>query len=88
MHSENRLNEINSRIRHYESDDKANALRKDYLSLEKSCQSLKKDLDSLQEDLDVASSSDQKAAKESFKSRAEEYKKGEFGFGLCETDCD
>eukprot|EP01034_Spumella_vulgaris_P025433 gene25433-31896_t len=76
MHSENRLNEINSRIRHYESDDKANALRKDYLSLEKQCQSLKKDLDSLQEDLDVASSSDQKAAKESFKSRAEEYKKG------------
>jgi hypothetical protein len=48
MHSENRLNEINTRIRHYESDDKANALRKDYLSLEKQCAGLKKDLDSLQ----------------------------------------
>jgi hypothetical protein len=38
-----------------------------------------------QEDLDVASSADQKAAKESFKSRAEEYKKGGFSL-VCDID--
>ncbi len=79
LHSENRLNEVNSRIRHYESDDKSNSLRKDFLALEKQAQSLKKDADYLQEDLDTAQLSDAKAAKEAFKSRAEELKRGAKG---------
>lgn len=76
MHSEQRLNEINSRIHQYESDDKANSLRKDYLSLERQCAGLKKDVESLQEDLDTAALGDTKAAKDAFKGRAEEFKRG------------
>jgi DNA repair exonuclease SbcCD ATPase subunit len=35
MHSEHKLNEINAKIRHYETDDKSNSLRKEFLNLEK-----------------------------------------------------
>jgi hypothetical protein len=75
MYSENRLHEINATIRHYESDDRSNSLRKDYLSLEKSYQSLKKDADSLREELDIASL-DPKEAHTRFVARVNEFKNG------------
>eukprot|EP01038_Epipyxis_sp_PR26KG_P011164 gene11164-14981_t len=73
MHSENRLNEINQKIHQYESDQKNNSLRKDYLNLEKTYQSLKKDYDSLQEELEIANM-DPKEAHAKFVARVNDYK--------------
>ncbi len=73
-YSENRLNEINHNIRAYESDEKNNSLRKEYLLLEKQYQSLKKDSESLQEELDIASLSDPKESHNKFVSRVNYYK--------------
>ena len=35
MHCDNRLNEVNEKIRHYETDDKTNVHRKEFSTLEK-----------------------------------------------------
>jgi len=75
MHSEARLNDINGQIRHYESDDKSNSLRKEYLALEKAHQGLKKDADSLRQELDIASL-DPKEAHSRFVARVNEFKTG------------
>jgi len=75
IHSENRLNEINMQIRHYESDDKSNSLRKEYLALEKSYTSLKKDADSLKDELEIASM-DPKEAHTQFVARVNHFKNG------------
>lgn len=54
VQNEGRLNELTARIRQYESDDKSNSLRKEYLSLEKTLQTLRRDADSLHEELEIA----------------------------------
>ena len=73
VHSENRLNEINNRIRQYESDDKSNSLRKEYLNLEKSLRNLKKDADALHEELEI-SNLDPKEAHAKFTARVNDFK--------------
>lgn len=75
MLSENRLGEINRQIHMYESDDKSNALRKEYLALEKTYNSLKKDADSLNEELAIANL-DPKEAHGKFVARVNEFKSG------------
>jgi intraflagellar transport protein 74 len=71
--SEARLNEINSRIRQYESDDKANAVRKQYMTLEKTYQGLKRDLEAIQEELEIANL-DPKEAHTKFVARVNDFK--------------
>lgn len=73
MHGEQRLTQINARIRSYESDDKSNSHRKEYSSLERTFQSLKKDSDSLQEELEIASM-DPKEAHAQFVARVNSFK--------------
>lgn len=73
MQSESRLNELNGRIRQYESDEKSNSLRKEYLNLEKSYQTLKKDTDSLHEELEIANL-DPKEAHTKFVARVNDFK--------------
>lgn len=75
MLSENRLGEINRQIHMYESDDKSNALRKEYLALEKTYNSLKKDADALNEELAIANL-DPKEAHGKFVARVNEFKSG------------
>eukprot|EP01031_Cornospumella_fuschlensis_P026278 gene26278-31744_t len=53
LQSEARLSQVNGQIRSYEQDDKNNALRKEYMALERTLQSLKKDAEGLQEELDI-----------------------------------
>lgn len=72
-HGESRLNEINNHIRNYESDDRSNSLRKEYLSLERQYQALKKDSESLQEELDIANL-DPKEAHSKFVARVNSFK--------------
>jgi chromosome segregation ATPase len=72
--SENRLNEINNSIRNYESDEKNNSLRKEYLSLDKHYQQLRKDSDSLQEELDIASLQDPREIQKRFVERVAFFK--------------
>ena len=62
-------------IRHYESDEKSNALRKEFLALEREYASLKKDETSLQEELDIASM-DPREAHTKFAARVSEFKAG------------
>jgi intraflagellar transport protein 74 len=73
--SEHRLGDINHAIRSYESDEKNNSLRKEYLSLEKKYQSLKKDSESLQEELEIANL-DPKEAHNKFVARVNNFKQG------------
>jgi chromosome segregation ATPase len=72
---EHRLNEVNNFIRSYESDDKSNALRKEYLALERQIQGLKKDSEALQEELDIANL-DPKDAHTKFVARVNAFKQG------------
>lgn len=62
-------------IRHFESDEKSNSLRKEYLALEKAQQGLKKDADALREELDIASL-DPKEANAKFTARVNDFKAG------------
>jgi chromosome segregation ATPase len=71
--SESRLNDINSRIRQYESDDKANAVRKQYTALEKTLQNLKRDMEAVQEELSI-SSLEPKEANAKFLARVNDFK--------------
>jgi len=73
VQGEQRLAQINSRIRSYEADDKSSSHRKEYSSLERTQQSLKKDADSLQEELDIASM-DPKEAHSQFVARVNNFK--------------
>jgi intraflagellar transport protein 74 len=75
LHSENRLNEINTKIRSYESDDKSNILRKEFLHLEKTFQTLRKETESFKEELDIANM-DQKEAHAKFVARVNDFKQG------------
>lgn len=76
---EQRLNNVNGSIRTYESDDKANALRREYLSLERELQGLRKDGAALTEELDIASLSDLKEASQRFVARVNNLKQGTKG---------
>lgn len=71
--SERKLNEINSRIRQYEADDKSNSIRKQYSVLEKTYQSLKRDLAAVQEELAIANL-DPKEAHTKFVARVNDFK--------------
>ena len=71
--SESKLNEINSKIRQYESDERANAVRKQYIALEKTMQSLKRDIDAAQEELTI-SNLDPKEAHSKFVARVNDFK--------------
>lgn len=71
--SENRLNEINMKIKHYESDEKNNAYRKEYTTLERSLVGLQKTADSLREELDIANL-EPKDAHAKFVTRVHEHK--------------
>jgi predicted nucleic acid-binding Zn-ribbon protein len=62
-------------IRHFESDEKSNSLRKEYLALEKAQQGLKKDADALREELEIASL-DPKEANAKFTARVNDFKAG------------
>jgi FtsZ-binding cell division protein ZapB len=62
-------------IRHYESDEKSNALRKEYLALERAQQGLQKDADALREELAIASL-DPKEANNKFTARVNDFKAG------------
>jgi hypothetical protein len=73
MQCENKLTEINNRIRHYEADDKSNVARKEYANLERHYQSLSKDANSLQEELEIASM-DPKDAHTAFVNRVNDFK--------------
>jgi len=73
MHGEQRLAQVNARIRSYESDDKSNSHRKEYSALERTFQSLKKDADALQEELEIASM-DPKEAHSQFVARVNNFK--------------
>ena len=73
MHGEQRLVQINARIRSYESDDKSNSHRKEYSNLERVYQSFKKDADSLQEELEIASM-DPREAHAQFVARVNNFK--------------
>jgi chromosome segregation ATPase len=73
LSSEKRLNDINNAIRNYESDEKSNSLRKEYMALEKQSQNLKKDSESLQEELDIASL-DPREANQKFSARVNYFK--------------
>ena len=73
MQCENKLTEFNNRIRHLEADDKSNAARKEYSSLERLYQSLVKDANALQEELEIASM-DPKDAHTAFVNRVNEFK--------------
>lgn len=73
LHSEARLNDVNNHIRAYESDEKNNSLRREYMALEKRYQSLKKDSESLQEELDIANL-DPKEAHTKFVARVNYFK--------------
>ncbi len=73
MQCENKLTEINNRIRHLEADDKSNIARKEYSNLERQYQSLLKDANALQEELEIASM-DPKDAHNAFVSRVNEFK--------------
>jgi intraflagellar transport protein 74 len=73
VHNENKLQEINNRIRNLESDDKSGAHRKEFANLERVYQSLKKDATSLQEELDIASL-DPKEAHTEFVNRVNNFK--------------
>merc|ERR1711965_979984 len=53
VNAEARLNEVVSRIRHLESDEKNNSHRKEYASLEKQFTSLLKDNEALKEELEI-----------------------------------
>jgi len=75
MHSDNRLTEINARIRHYDADDKGTSHRKEYANLERVYQSLRKDAESLQEELEIASM-DPKEAHSQFVARVNNFKTG------------
>lgn len=75
MHAEHRLNDSNMQIRQYESDDKSNSLRKDFLALEKSCLSLRKDASAINEELDIAGM-DPKEAHAKFVQRVNDFKTG------------
>lgn len=72
--SEARLNDINSRIRQYESDDKANSVRKQYVALEKTHQNLRKDVEGVQAELAIANL-DPKEAHSSFVTRVKDFKR-------------
>lgn len=71
--AESRLNDVNARIRHLETDEKNNSLRKEYATLEKNVNYLRKDSQSLQEELDIANM-DPKEAHASFLGRVNQYK--------------
>mmetsp|Transcript_65909 Transcript_65909/g.129665 ORF Transcript_65909/g.129665 Transcript_65909/m.129665 type:complete len:600 (+) Transcript_65909:57-1856(+) len=73
--NEQRLNETNGMIRHYESDEKSNSLRKEYVRLEKDQQSLQKDVVALKEELDIASL-DPREANNKFTARVNDFKEG------------
>jgi len=71
---ENKISEINSRIRDYESQDKGlGSHRKEYLHLEKLIQTCRKDAENLQEELEIASL-DPKEANTKFVSRVNDLK--------------
>jgi intraflagellar transport protein 74 len=73
LQSENKLNDVNGRIRQYESDDKANFLRKEFLNLERTFQSLRKETESLKEELEIANM-DPKEALAKFVARVNNFK--------------
>lgn len=55
LQCDTRLNHVNTTIRSYEADEKTNALRKEYLTLERNYQSLRKDSEALREEIEIAS---------------------------------
>lgn len=71
--SESRLNDINSRIRQYESDERTNTVRKQYIALEKTMQGLKRDIEAAQEELAIADL-DPKEAHSKFVARVNDFK--------------
>ena len=83
LHCENRINEINNRIRQYESDDKtpsssassSSSHRREFSTLERQYQTLRKDADSLSEELEIASL-DPKEAHSQFVARVNNFKQG------------
>lgn len=75
LQAESRLSQVNGQIRAYESDDKTNSLRKEFVALERNYQALKRDADSLQEELDIANM-DPKEAHNKFVARVNNYKNG------------
>lgn len=71
---ENKLSEVNSRVRDYEGQDKGmGSHRKEYLYLEKQIQNCRKDSENLQEELEIASL-DPKEANTKFVSRVNDLK--------------
>jgi len=74
MNVENKLNEINTRIRQLEADDKSSSLRKEYATIEKNIQSLRKDAEYLQQELDIANL-EPKEAHSKFVTRVNDFKK-------------
>ena len=75
MHGEHRLNDVNMQIRHYEADDKSNVLRKEFLSLERSCLALRKDAQAVNDELEIANL-EPKEAHSRFVARVNEFKTG------------
>jgi intraflagellar transport protein 74 len=75
MINDNRLNEVNARIRQLEGEDKSSSYRKEYSSLEKTYQSLKRDLESLHQELEIANL-DPKDAHTKFVARVNDFKQG------------
>ena len=51
---DHRLNEINEKIRHYETDEKSNTHRKEFAQLERQHRSLRRDADALNEELEIS----------------------------------
>jgi intraflagellar transport protein 74 len=66
---------VNNQIRSYESDDKSNSLRKEYMVLEKKYISLKREAESLEEELNIANL-DPKEAHAKFVARINNFKQG------------
>ena len=52
-HGDHRLNEINDKIRQYETDEKSNTHRKEFAQLERQYRSLRRDADALDEELEI-----------------------------------
>lgn len=73
LQAEGKLNEINNRIKQYESDEKSNSYRKEYSSLDKIFITLQKDADSLREELEIANL-DPKEAHSKFVARVHDHK--------------
>jgi archaellum component FlaC len=75
---DNRLNEVNEKIRRYEDDDKTNSHRKEFSSLEKTHRTLKRDAEGLSEELAIAAL-DPKEAHSKFVARVNNFKQNTKG---------